>query len=82
MEKCVAHGLGNPQFRFYRNGYDLVINSWQVTSQDGADFGGYSGQYVGVARPHKFWTSSSPGGRGWGAATFLEASKHLFHEVR
>ena len=61
-EKCVAQGLCNPQFRFFKNGYDLVINSWQVTNPNGADSGGYSGQYVGICSAAQVLDQFSKGG--------------------
>jgi hypothetical protein len=60
--KCVAQGLCNLQFRFYRNGYDLIINSWQVTSPNGADVRGYSGQYVGICSGAQVLDQFSKGG--------------------
>jgi hypothetical protein len=60
--KCVAQGLCNPQFRFYRNGYNIVINSWQVTNVNGADTGGYSGEYVGICSGEQVLDQFSKGG--------------------
>lgn len=43
--QCEAQGLCNPQFTFYRSGFNLVINSWQTQNPY---YGGYSDQWAGL----------------------------------
>lgn len=44
--KCVGEGLCHPQIIFYRDDFDLVLNTWE--SQGDLSAGGYTGDYKGL----------------------------------
>lgn len=44
--KCVGQGLCHPQIIFYRDDFDLVLNTWE--SQGDLSVGGYTGDYKGL----------------------------------
>lgn len=45
-QTCVAEGLCNPQLVFYRDGYNIQLNTWE--SQGSVSAGQYSGNFNGL----------------------------------